>query len=201
MKNLSNNLEEKDIVDILSDLKHRVMPRPFERLALKGKKDIIGVEIGVFEATHALSLLENLDIKKLYLVDPYAIYDDYLEVNTHYSEDLSTPSDTKEVAYNKLKKYKDKIIWIEEFSDKAVDYIPDNLDFVYIDGNHQEEYVRLDIESYFDKVCKGGVIGGHDFYNGYMRDHDGVVMAVTKYIIENSLPLQVELPDWWIKKL
>ena len=102
---------------------------------------------------------------------------------------------------NKLKKYKDKIIWIEEFSDKATNYIPDNLDFVYIDGNHQEEYVRLDIESYFDKVCKGGVIGGHDFYNGYARDHDGVVMAVTKYIIENSLTLQVELPDWWIKKL
>ena len=185
MKNLPNSLSEQDIIDILSDLKHRVMPRPFERLALNGKKDIIGVEIGVFEADHALSLLENLDIEAI----------------KHYGKDLPTISDAKEVAYNKLKKYKDKIIWIEEFSDKATNYIPDNLDFVYIDGNHQEEYVRLDIESYFDKVCKGGVIGGHDFYNGYARDHDGVVMAVTKYIIENSLTLQVELPDWWIKKL
>jgi len=201
MKNLSNSLSEEDIIDILSDLKHRVMPRPFERLALNGKKDIIGVEIGVFEADHALSLLENLDIKKLYLVDPYIMYDDNLEAIKHYGNDLPTIIDAKEVAYNKLKKYKDKIIWIEEFSDKATNYIPDNLDFVYIDGNHQEEYVRLDIESYFDKVCKGGVIGGHDFYNGYARDHDGVVMAVTKYIIENSLTLQVELPDWWIKKL
>jgi hypothetical protein len=201
MKNLSNNLSNEDIIDILSDLKHRVMPRPFERIALNGKKDIVGVEIGVFEGDHALSLLENLDIKKLYLVDPYVMYDDNLEAIKHYGKDLPTINDAKQVAYNKLKKYKDKIIWIEEFSDKAAKYIPDNLDFVYIDGNHQEEYVRLDIESYFDKVCNGGVIGGHDFYNGYARDHDGVVMAVSKYIIENSLTLQVELPDWWICKL
>ena len=201
MKNLSNNLAEEQIIDILSDLKHRVMPRPFERLALSEMKDVVGVEIGVFEGDHALSLLENLDIKKLYLVDPYVMYDDNLEATEHYGKDLPTINDAKTVAYNKLKKYKDKIIWIEEFSDKATKSIPDNLDFVYIDGNHQEEYVRLDIESYFDKIRKGGVVGGHDFYNGYERAHDGVVMAVTKYIIENSLTLQVELPDWWIKKL
>ena len=77
MKYLSNDINEQKIVDVLSDLKHRVFPRPCERLALKGKKDLIGVEIGVFEADHALSLLENLDIKKLYLVDPYEMYDDY----------------------------------------------------------------------------------------------------------------------------
>ena len=139
MKKLSNNLSNEDIIDILSDLKHRVMPRPFERIALNGKKDIVGVEIGVFEGDHALSLLENLDIKKLYLVDPYIMYDDNLEAIKHYGKDLPTINDAKQVAYNKLKEYKDKIIWIEEFSDKATNYIPDNLDFVYIDGNHQEK--------------------------------------------------------------
>jgi len=41
MKKLSNSLAEQDIIDILSDLKHRVMPRPFERLALNGKKGIV----------------------------------------------------------------------------------------------------------------------------------------------------------------
>ena len=112
MKKLSNSLAEQDIIDILSDLKHRVMPRPFERLALNGKKGIVGVEIGVFEGDHALSLLENLDIKNLYLVDPYVMYDDNLEAIKHYGNDLPTINNAKEVAYNKLKKYKDKIIWI-----------------------------------------------------------------------------------------
>jgi len=199
MKYLPLDLSEDDIIDVLSDLKHRVMPRPFERIALKNKKDIVGVEIGVFEGDHALSLLENADISKLYLVDPYSMYDDNLEAIKHYGNDLPLLSEAKQTAYDKLKKYKDKIVWVEEYSDKAAMVIPDNLDFVYIDGNHQEEYVELDIKCYLDKVRSGGVVGGHDFYNGYQRDHDGVVMAVTKFTAEHLLTLQAELPDWWIE--
>ena len=198
MKYLSNDINEQKIVDVLSDLKHRVFPRPFERLALKGKKDLIGVEIGVFEADHALSLLENLDIKKLYLVDPYEMYDDYDEGNKHYGVDQSPLNKAKEIAHKKLELYRDKIIWIEKYSNDAVVDIPSNLDFVYIDGNHQEEYVYIDIANYIKKI-QGGVIGGHDFYNGFQRDHDGVIKAVTKYSFENNLELQVELPDWWFK--
>ncbi len=196
MKYLSNDINEQNIVDVLSDLKHRVFPRPFERLALQGKKGLIGVEIGVFEADHALSLLENLDIKKLYLVDPYEMYDDYDEGNKHYGVDQSPLNKAKEIAHKKLELYRDKIIWIEKYSNDAVVDIPSNLDFVYIDGNHQEEYVSVDIANYIKKI-QGGVIGGHDFYNGFQRDHDGVIKAVTKYSFENNLELQVELPDWW----
>ena len=196
MKHLSNDINEQNIVDVLSDLKHRVFPRPFERLALQGKKGLIGVEIGVFEGDHALSLLENLDIKKLYLVDPYEMYDDYDEGNKHYGVDQSPLNKAKEIAYKKLELYRDKIIWIEKYSNDAVVDIPSNLDFVYIDGNHQEEYVSVDIANYIKKI-RGGVIGGHDFYNGFQRDHDGVIKAVTKYSFENNLELQVELPDWW----
>jgi hypothetical protein len=46
----------------------------------------------------------------------------------------------------------------------------------------------------------GGIIGGHDFYNGFQRDHDGVVRAVTEFAVRNQLNLQVELPDWWVVK-
>ena len=102
----------------------------------------------------------------------------------------------KEIAHKKLELYSDKIIWIEKYSNDAVVDIPSNLDFVYIDGNHQEEYVYIDIANYIKKI-QDGVIGGHDFYNGFQRDHDGVIKAVTKYSFENNLELQVELPDWW----
>ena len=124
MKYLPLDLSEDDIIDVLSDLKHRVMPRPFERIALKNKKDIVGVEIGVFEGDHALSLLENADISKLYLVDPYSMYDDNLEAIKHYGNDLPLLSEAKQTAYDKLKKYKDKIVWVEEYSDKAAMVIP-----------------------------------------------------------------------------
>ena len=79
-------------------------------------------------------------------------------------------------------------------------FCDEKIDFVYIDGNHQETYVLDDIINYIPKIKKGsGVIGGHDFYNGFQRDHDGVVNAVIKYVTKNDLELQVELPDWWIK--
>ena len=51
-------------------------PRPFERIAIKGK-DLIGVEIGVYKGEHAKWMLKNKDIKKLYLVDPYENYLDW----------------------------------------------------------------------------------------------------------------------------
>jgi hypothetical protein len=50
-----------------------------------------------------------------------------------------------------------------------------------------------------DRLSNGGVIGGHDYYNGFQREHDGVVKAVTSFVVKNDLQLRVELPDWWIE--
>jgi len=36
---------DKEIVNILSNLKHRIFPRPFEREAVKGE-NLLGAEIG-----------------------------------------------------------------------------------------------------------------------------------------------------------
>lgn len=199
MKYFSEKLTEENIIDILSDLKHRVYPRPFERLALRNKNNLVGCEIGVFEGDHALSLLINLDIEKLYLIDPYEMYDDYYEGNKHYGKDQTSLPKAKINALRKLEKYKDKIIWIKKYSNEAISEILDDLDFIYIDGNHQEEYVWDDITNYIFKLKRGGVIGGHDFYNGFQRDHDGVVNSVIKYAVKNALSLQVELPDWWVQ--
>ncbi|MDP3697256.1 MAG: class I SAM-dependent methyltransferase, partial [Candidatus Taylorbacteria bacterium] len=41
--------------------------------------------------------------------------------------------------------------------------IKEELDFVYIDGNHSYDYVKKDLELYWDKVKKGGALTGDDF--------------------------------------
>ncbi len=192
-------MNEKKIIDTLSDLKHRIYPRPFERLAVSGK-ELVGVEIGVYKAEHAESILSNLDIKQLYLVDPYELYQDYDEGKAHYGVDQDPLSLARKEASKRLESFSEKITWIQKKSSDALDEIPDNIDFVYIDGNHHEAFVREDILNYYSKVRSGGVIGGHDFYNGYCREHDGVVNAVTQFTVENKFSLQVELPDWWIAK-
>ena len=198
MKYLPENLSEANIIDILSDIKHRVFPRPFERLAVSGS-DLVGVEIGVYKGEHSLSLLSNLSIKRLYLVDCYEMYEAYAEGHRHYGVDQAPLSVAEIEAKERLKSYDKNIVWIKDFSGNAISKIKEKLDFVYIDGNHEESFVADDIRNYIGAVKKGGVIGGHDFYNGFQREHDGVIEAVTKYAVQHDLRLQVELPDWWIR--
>ena len=42
-------------------------------------------------------------------------------------------------------------------------YEDDSLDFVFIDGNHQYEYVKADIEAWLPKIKVGGILAGHDY--------------------------------------
>ena len=52
-------MKEEKIIETLSNLKHRIFPRPFERLGVKGE-NLIGAEIGVYKGEHAESLLERI---------------------------------------------------------------------------------------------------------------------------------------------
>lgn len=193
-------MEEQTIITLLSGLKHHIFPRPFERLAVSGHH-LVGVEIGVYKAEHALSLLTYLDIHHLYLIDPYELYEEYDEGKAHYGIDQDALHLAIQEARQRLALYTKKITWVFQKSSESLDIIPEQLDFVYIDGNHQEVFIRHDIEQFFPKIRHGGVIGGHDFYNGYCRDHDGVIQAVMHFAVEQNLSLQVELPDWWITKI
>lgn len=199
MKFFSEQPTKSQIIDILSDLKHRVFPRPFERLGLTKLRGGVGAEIGIYQGFHALSLLENTEVEKLYLIDPYLMYSDYVEGNKHYGFDQAPLTEAEKTARKLLEPHKDRCVWLKKMSADAAGDISEKLDFVYIDGNHQEEYVWNDIVNFMPKMKQGGVIGGHDYYNGFQRDHDGVVTAVSRFVTENSLLLQVELPDWWIQ--
>ena len=181
---------------MLKDIKHNIFPRAFEDIAVKGES-LIGVEIGVYTGLHAESLLKHLDMERLYLVDPYECYDEYPEGDKSWGEGLPSVEESAIEAIEKIGSHPN-VKWLTIMSDEAVEFIPDGLDFVYIDGNHSEEYVSKDIELYWPKLKKGGVIGGHDFYNGFCRDHDGVITAVIKFVSRENLQLHLELPDWWV---
>ena len=95
-------------------------------------KGIVACEIGTSEGKHALQMLENLNIKKLYLIDPYENYEGWDE------DDLSKKVDIAQIkAHNLLKQYSDKIVWIRKKSDEAIKEIKDRLDFIYIDGDRK----------------------------------------------------------------
>jgi hypothetical protein len=188
---------EHEIINLLSEIKHRIFPRPFERLAVNGE-NLIGVEIGVYKAQHSLSLLKTLSIEKLYLIDPYYLYDDYVEGKRHYNG--KTLNIAENEAKENLKDFNDKIVWVKDYSSNCLDLIPNNLDFVYIDGNHQSPFIDEDIKNYYPKIKSGGIIGGHDYYNGFCKEHNDVVRVVNNFTYSNDYQLYVELPDWWIVK-
>ena len=202
LKYLNSSLTELEIIDLNSDLKHRVFPRPFERLSnLRGKTNLVGVEIGVCGAEHALSLLETFDISTLYLVDPYDMYETYTEgEGKNYGDTQLALSETFLEAKKLLEPFKKNIEWVKKKSEDAVTEIKKNIDFVYVDGNHDYQFVKKDIELYYPIIKIGGMMGGHDFYNGHAQTHNGVVKAVTEFAVSKGIQLYVEQPDWWFYK-
>jgi len=152
-----------------------------------GDKLLTGVEIGTGEGANAESILRTLNMKTLYLIDPYEAYiDDGQLVNTY--NNMFTL--TKE----RLSKFGDKTKFLLEKSNEVISIIPDGLDFVYIDGNHSYEFVREDIYLYYPKVRPGGVLGGHDYLMF------GVQKAVNELVKEKNLKLHLKEPDWWVEK-
>ncbi len=171
---------------------YRIFPRHYQKYNLISKPNLIGVEIGVFGGKNSHSLLKYSDIKMLYLVDPYK--GDY--------EEFSQKKLDKEFkkAKRKLRKYKDKITWIRKKSKDAINEIPNNLDFVYIDGDHRYNFVKKDIEMYYSKLKEGGLLAGHDFQRRSKEKDSEVNKVVLEFIKKENLGLFTSMGDFWIIK-
>jgi len=116
------------------------------------------VEIGTHTGAFADFILENSKHSTLYCIDPYLSYHEYDDAINHTTGD-STFYDT----YNRLKsKYGDRVIFIRKFSKDAVQDIPAEIDFLYIDGNHRYRYVLEDLQLFYPKVKKNRCVVGDD---------------------------------------
>ena len=185
------------------------LDRPSTNL-LEGKKDLVICEIGTQYGINAKSILERFDIKTFYLIDPYIPY-------SGIGEEYISGKNWKEVkkfAKEYLKEYNDKIVWVEKFSWDAINDIPNNLDFIYIDGEHTEEAVTKDLELYYPKVKIGGIFAGHDFeISGMFLDKNEVVNVVSRapgvvnavfafFLLNTDLVLNCGgVWDWWTIKV
>lgn len=164
-------------------------PRPFTLFLKKrpGERALVGAEIGVASGDNALSICEELNIEKLFLIDPYIPYVDGNSFVTGHVDSCN-------IAVQKLKKYRDKLEFMKLTSNEAVGKISEKLDFVYIDGNHSYEFVLKDIENYVKPLKSDGIIGGHDYW-----DLTGVPKAVNESAKKLGWNLTVRLPDWWLQ--
>jgi predicted O-methyltransferase YrrM len=161
----------------------------FEYIKTLDKKNLIGVEVGVSIGRNAERILKRLPIKKLYLVDPYEPYYEKGNLVSFHIHDF-------EKAEKRLLKFKNKTIFILKKSVDSIKDIPNNLDFVYLDGDHSYKGVKQELELYYKKLKKGGIIGGHDF----RIEHLDVCKAVFEFALKYKLKIYGADFDWWMIK-
>lgn len=99
------------------------------------KTELIGTEIGTCQAINVYCILSRLLIKKLFLVDPFMKYDDYKNIG-YTDADGWDPESKFQMTMKKIHNSKDKVVLNREISEIAADFIPNDLDFVVIYGNH-----------------------------------------------------------------
>jgi len=168
----------------------------FLRKYYRGRRDLVGAEVGVYKGENAVNILKYLPVKKLYLIDPYQNYSDYTE-NEDSGTNQKELDNTQIQAFRELSGSKDKIVWIKEFSNIAHKKIREELDFVYIDANHNYEYVKEDMENYYPLLKERGILAGHDIEPS---THPGVLFAFTDFVKEKNLLCHIITPDWIVIK-
>jgi len=122
---------------------------------------------------------------KVYTIDPWKEYEGY--------KILEKP-DCYEEAINRLAVFGTQVTIVKRMSSEALPYIP-MCDLVWIDGNHEYEYIQHDIIAYWKKVKVGGYLTGHDY------TWPSVKRAVNECAIKNNLIFMVAHQSWVIEKL
>jgi predicted O-methyltransferase YrrM len=139
-----------------------------------------GAEVGVHAGYYSRVLLDFIPGLTLYMVDSWSLHEGRRRA---YEEVMEI--------FPKL--YPNAIICKGD-SISLAETIPDeSLDFVFIDADHSYQAVKKDIEAWFPKVKKGGIVSGHDYYQS-RSGQLGVIKAVDEFVAKHKYTLQ--LTEW-----
>lgn len=141
-----------------------------------------GAEIGVAGGRYSEILCDCNPALELLCVDPWGKYRNNRRGGNQEQHDRNYEQSKK-----RLSRF--KAILLKMTSVEASLPIEDNsLDFVFLDGNHDYDYVMEDIITWSRKVKKGGIISLHDYYN---FNNSGVIEAVDDYVKYHKIDLQI----------
>lgn len=149
---------------------------------LGDKKDLRILEIGSFEGRSAIWMIQNLNPKKIVLVEP-----GYLKGNNDQLK-----SNLSGLNYKLIEKPNNEA-W--------KDYIFDEFDFVYIDGNHSSKNCYFDMILGWSVLSENGIMAIDD-YQWKLRDKDGTRPkdAVDFFLKRNDIEILLIGYQAWIQK-
>lgn len=131
----------------------------------------IGVEVGVRHGFFAEYLLQRKLVTGMYLVDPYAPYND---LGYQFTEELQ--NNIRKGAAKRLAPFihanscrEEPEYWASfqyHTSTEAAENLgtlSNQFDWVFIDAEHTYEALTKDLNAWYPLVKKGGIIAGHDY--------------------------------------
>lgn len=145
-------------------IQYRLANNWFTRLTLSeySARPINYLEIGTLFGANLISVANTYGMhndSKLYCIDPWEDYDEYPEYK-------NLQSSIYEQFVQNIEKsgHKDKICIKRGYSNAVVPALPDNFfDIIYIDGNHEPEYVLEDAVLSFRKLKVDGMMIFDDY--------------------------------------
>ena len=182
------------------EIKDNVKVRRFKRVDLAREFAKLGftkgVEVGVCHGKYSKVLCEENPKLELKSIDPYIeVYQDPRTIRIGSVEQNVLFHEASEL----LHPYNCEIIRKTSL-EPVVDFPYESIDFVYIDGSHEFDYVMTDIIEWGRRVRKGGIISGHD----YNKTFHEVRRAVDNYAHVHKVKkinLTYDLtPSWWFEK-
>jgi len=156
--------------------------------------EIVGVEIGVWDGKNIEALLQRCpNIKKMYGIDPYKAYGNYL---LYRDEAFLAPLRIE--AIQRIAELGARAELIELPSAEAVNRFEDeSVNFVFIDGNHSFETVYEDLHIWYKRLKPGGIFSGHDFDIPSVND---ALFKFRKDLNMRSAFIVTGNQVWWWKK-
>lgn len=182
---LLDALAHKDNPFWIPDCSREDLPELFTQLGFK-----VGAEIGVSWGQNIVNYAQAG--LKVYGVDPWqdSIYNEYRKIISIPGEHSGSFEDVYRYAIERTAPFPNISLIRKTSLEASMDFDKRSLDFVYIDGNHNFGFVAMDLMLWADKVKKGGIIAGHDYYSTQrarsLRHVGNVVDAFAKsYDFEN----------------
>lgn len=152
-------------------------------------RPVIAVEVGVAAGANAQKIFDNLNIKKLALIDNW---------NQAYNEKcLEWLKETKQRFANNQNV---EIIRHEAITASEL-FASESIDYLYIDDNHAPIHVYKELCAWYGRVKSGGIIAGRDW-----ADNGRASAAVMKFCEERRITYYhapnkgEQVADWWFFK-
>lgn len=181
----------------LNRLKHRIKRAAGRSAPRRQVLDLVPrgavcAEVGVWKGNFSQRILEVVQPSELHLIDPWRAFagDDY--EGARYGGKLEGGQAEMDAVHQSVldrfaAERKAGVVHVHRLpSLEAAAVLPDDhFDFVYIDGNHQYEFVRDDLARFAPKLREGGLLAGDDYGVEGWWDN-GVTRAVDEFVASGA---------------